>query len=1160
MVRRTRVAFRDDPTLSGDSLSSVSELPPHDHRTLSRQGVSPPATPASGSRGAAQGERLAEGTRLGHFSIRRLIGTGGMGRVYEALQENPRRSVAIKVMNHGLANPSTLRRFEFEAQVLARLKHPGIAQIHEVGSHDFGDGGVPWFAMEYIANAKPITDYALDAKLGLRERLKLFRQACDAVAHGHQRGVIHRDLKPSNLLVDGGGLLKVIDFGVARSTDSDMAAATLQTDVGQLIGTVQYMSPEQFDADPNDLDIRSDVYALGVVLHELLAGQLPYDLRKKPIHEAARIVREEDPPRIAGLPHELQIVVSKALAKERIQRYGSAAELSQDIGRWLDGEPIAARAPGVIASVRRLVRRHRALSASVASAFIVLVAALAVTVHLWRDAQRGWAAAEARERELQASIAAKELAESNTKVAVQAQQASDRGLLEVRYAKAIGDGLDAAMKGDGAEVRRASRELDDLRAAGLSDRSRRIEARLLAAFPAATQRSIEAGIGKITAMAHDPAQGRVLALGSGGAAFIDATTRAVSGAVPQSAASAAAFSPDGNRLAMSLQDGAILLVQAPPRRADGSQDWRAAFSVARRLAGHASPARTLAWSADGSTLASGDDSGSLRLWQGSHGASIHAVPTGSRPVRAACFAGDGASIVVVTGDGRWQRWNAGTGTAMGAAVQVGKPVTVATPETHGDRVALALDDGAVEIWSATTMTRMSATRAGSPAVALAFGDGSLVAATAQGVERLDTTGAAASPLGAVARACTALTLIDAGRAVLVAASDGTLAEADLSESRPIETVRTTLERIDSMCLVPGAAPLVALAGGTGGIEILDTLLGTRIAALATDGPAPSTVAASPDRRWIAAAGKDGRVQLWNALTGERAATLQHEGRAVLALAFSPDSGTLAAGNAIGELLRWQLPSGAPLAPIGSGAAITSLAYRPDGSAIALGGTDGFVRLRSASSGEPLRELPDAGATDATGRPVEVRALAFSPNADLLACALADGTMRLWSGTREAGARSAGVIGEPGMAMNTITFDPGGGGTVIAGLADESVRLWAASTDDPRGPTARELAKVRPGIGPIASVAIDPDSGSLLCAGARGGLATLRTAPPLSARKAREAVTAALDARRDGVRDWFAREGVAGAARSFDAARNGLDATQSHALRDLMLLCGPAGAR
>ncbi|MHC4997163.1 MAG: serine/threonine protein kinase, partial [Planctomycetota bacterium] len=211
--------------------------------------------------------------QIGRFHLKKLIATGGMGAVYQATQENPRRTVAIKLMKSGVASSSALRRFEYESQLLARLRHPGIAEVYEAGTHEAHDGAVPYFVMEYIAGAKRITDYVRDKKLSTRERLRLFVEVCFAVHHGHTKGIIHRDLKPDNILVDSHGRIKIIDFGVARATDSDLAVTTLQTDIGQLIGTVQYMSPEQVEADPDDLDTRSDVYSLGVVLYELLCDQ-----------------------------------------------------------------------------------------------------------------------------------------------------------------------------------------------------------------------------------------------------------------------------------------------------------------------------------------------------------------------------------------------------------------------------------------------------------------------------------------------------------------------------------------------------------------------------------------------------------------------------------------------------------------------------------------------------------------------------------------------------------------------------------------------------------------------------------------------------------------------------------------------------------------------
>jgi non-specific serine/threonine protein kinase/serine/threonine-protein kinase len=260
--------------------------------------VDPSSQPTLPSSGRPLPGTLPE--RIGGYAIKRKIASGGMGTIYEGVQEQPRRPVAIKVMRRGVVSPEALRRFQYESQILARLRHPGIAQVYEAGTYADGDETLPFFAMEYISNAKSLTDYARDKNVGVPERLELFARVCDAVHYGHQKGIIHRDLKPSNILVDSLGHPRIIDFGVARATDSDLALATLQTEVGQLIGSLQYMSPEQFDADPHDIDTRSDVYALGIILYELLCGKLPYDLGGTAIHDAARVVREQQPPRPEG--------------------------------------------------------------------------------------------------------------------------------------------------------------------------------------------------------------------------------------------------------------------------------------------------------------------------------------------------------------------------------------------------------------------------------------------------------------------------------------------------------------------------------------------------------------------------------------------------------------------------------------------------------------------------------------------------------------------------------------------------------------------------------------------------------------------------------------------------------------------------------------------
>jgi tetratricopeptide (TPR) repeat protein len=337
--------------------------------------------------------------RIGDFRIVRRIGSGGMGVVYEAEQDAPRRSVALKVINPGVASASMLRRFEHEAQVLGRLQHPGIAQIFEAGTFDAGSGPQPFFAMEYVVGA-PLTHHAAERGIDVRECLELIAKVCEAVEHAHQRGVIHRDLKPGNILVGADGQPKILDFGVARATDADIQSTTVRTNVGQLIGTIPYMSPEQAAGDPDELDTRSDVYALGVLAYELLAGRLPYDVREKMVHEAVRVIREDDPTPLSSISRllagDVWTIVRKALEKDKTRRYQTALELASDIRRFLHDEPISARPPTAMYQLRKFARRNRALVGGVTAAFVALAAGTALAS--WQ-AVRATKAAGRAERE-----------------------------------------------------------------------------------------------------------------------------------------------------------------------------------------------------------------------------------------------------------------------------------------------------------------------------------------------------------------------------------------------------------------------------------------------------------------------------------------------------------------------------------------------------------------------------------------------------------------------------------------------------------------------------------------------------------------------------------------------------------------------------------------
>jgi eukaryotic-like serine/threonine-protein kinase len=314
------------------------------------------------------------------------LGSGAMGVVYLAEQQNPRRSIALKVIRPEAISPSLRARFEDETRVLARLKHPGIAAIYAAGSAVVDGQDCPYFAMELITG-QPLDEHA--RALSLAEKIGLLREVCMAVEHAHQRGVIHRDLKPGNVLVDESGRPRVLDFGVARAIDSDSRA-------GELVGTLPYMSPEQLHASP-DADTRADVYALGVMLHELLTGRRPFDLSAMTVSQAAEhILTTPVPPMISSgrnVPKDLEAITRCAIAVDPEKRYPSASALSDELARYLRNEPVLARPQSTLYISTRFVQRNTPLV--IAAAFAVLLAAGGIGGISWQaiEATRGRAEA-----------------------------------------------------------------------------------------------------------------------------------------------------------------------------------------------------------------------------------------------------------------------------------------------------------------------------------------------------------------------------------------------------------------------------------------------------------------------------------------------------------------------------------------------------------------------------------------------------------------------------------------------------------------------------------------------------------------------------------------------------------------------------------------------
>jgi WD40 repeat protein/predicted Ser/Thr protein kinase len=998
--------------------------------------------------------------RVGHYRILRRIAEGGMGAVYEAEQDSPRRTVALKVVRAGIASPALVKRFSHEAQILGRLHHPGIAQVYEAG---LAADGQPYFAMEFIRGL-PLDEYARRHGLGAAARAGLLARVCDAVQHAHDQGIIHRDLKPANILVDGAGQPKVLDFGVARATDADLLTSGGLTQTGQLLGTPNYMSPEQVTADPAAIDRRSDVYALGVVLFEMLAHRLPYQLDNRPLAEAARLILEEDSLRLGSVNPEfrgdVETIVAKALEKDPARRYQTAAELAADLRGWLAHEPILARPPSALYHLRKFARRHTALVGGVVATGLALVLGLVFTTlfAVGEARQRRQADDEKREALFQAyrariaaavgALAMHDVADARRQLDAAPQELRDWEWHHLH--SRLDDSSEVIpVPADGPTCLVAIR--DRLQLVTLTPAGLRFtgleggepwtlplgpEHRAVVCPPIQTRRGLRTMVwgGQTTTDLLDEAGGVICRVEH-----------------PE-APSPLAFnvSADGTRLAYARFDGGWVRLAVY----DAMTGKQTAVCD-----GHRGDIWSFTFSPDGTRLASGGEDGVARVWDPATGALLAECHGHTSKIIYLTFRPDGARLVTTSSDGTVRQWDA----AMGREAEPpydrhsgGVACAVYSPD--GQRIASVGTDRTVRVWQAKGRQDL--------AVLHGHTGGVVGVGFMSGGHRL-------ASLSRNTR--------------LVPTADGTVRLWEVDPRATLPVLRGHRSYVYPVAFSPDGRWIASGGWDKDGrtARLWDAATGEPCATLPHPGFVLS-LAFGPEGQLVTGCFGDEWLRVWDVATGRVLRKIPGPGRGFRFLTVSPD-GKRVAATADPALLRvYDLRSGEPL----FSAEGRPLAYSPDGRwlAVVQAADEKTVVLLDARTYEPADQF--------RGHKKVVTSATFSPDSRRLASCSQDGTVRVWEVGSGACQEFRGHTDE----VFAAAFHPDGRRLATAGR-DRAIWLW----DLGRG---EEVARLQGHTEYVWSLAFSPD-GTTLASGSGDFTVRLWDTAPLKARYQARSEAAAL---------------------------------------------------
>jgi WD40 repeat protein len=968
----------------------------------------------------------------GDYRILRVLGEGGMGVVYEAEQTMPRRNVALKAVRPGFVSRAMLERLEREAHILGRLQHPCIAQIYEAGT-DLPERGLQAFIAMELVDGPPITAWA--TVRSVREKVEILARVCDAVQHAHERRVIHRDLKPSNILVDASSTPKVLDFGVARVFDADVLDGALRTNAGMLVGTLAYMSPEQVSGDPDAIDTRTDVYALGVLLYELLTGRLPHATHSRSLPEMVLAVRDEPVTRLgtidASLRGDLDAIAAKTLEKDRDRRYASAAELAQDLRRHLAGEPILARGDSGFYVLRRQVSKHRVTA--IASALVVVALAVAAVEYAIRARHESRLHAEAvalttkldralRESDVErarllgltGNLAAAEAILWPAQIA-RPEEPTRWALWELysRYPclRSLGEVDDTVL---GMCTGRTSNELL------MSSHDGAIRACDLATGVTSV-RVPGRGI-LIPVLIGDSAHGRVWAgLEDGTFRAYDLTTGAELRRYDTHSEGVwcARFTPDFTRVALSCSGGKVQIVDV------------ATLALLRELAGHKGATRGIVFAPDGRLWTGGED-GHLRIWNAQTGALISDVMEYPRAITSLDTVSGGQRIGVACEDGTITLFDSADARQLAHFDAEAGGLRSITCSTDG-RAWIAAGFSRTTLWTVDGEPHREATYGQNCFMGIFCNEGRTIATgAARGPTRVwersptpcvSTFGPklrAGMPCGIERAGKMAATVDDQGRLELMEMPSGRL----LGRTEPLST-KFACFGVDER----GEHASTGERDGT--LRAFEAPGGREIWSKTTGELSLKSLRYSDDGRWLVAGKNGGTLFVFDSATGAERAKVETGLGDVDCAIFDERAEQVYATHRGHVVSCWRVADQQQVMKLDAPSAVASMLLLAGGKQLAVATWLGPVEVW---------DLETKARTELTGHSQRVRCFAQSPDQSLLVTGSEDGEVRLWevaTGSPLATfAANAGPIHDVGFATD------GEPGRVLYSLHDDGVvRAW-----------------------------------------------------------------------------------------------------------------------